>query len=146
MNADVRKTNNYFLYLLIINILSLLHCSCNTHLEQSELYGTYVGDYDIVTIKLILYRDNTYLQEVTLKATKKADYAKGHWNYKPDGCGISGEIWFDENYLLVLDGFGRLIPDYANPKKRTIGIECVEKLFGSFYIGDGEIIRLNKIR
>lgn len=70
-----------------------------------------MADYKVAKEKLTLNKDGTFIHEVTLKATGKVDVAKGTWIYKPQ----TGYVMFDENLMVVLDGFGELRPDYAQP-------------------------------
>lgn len=56
----------------LICFLVLLMFGCKPK-NQSELYGTYIADYDIAKEKLTLNKDGTFVQEVTLKAISKID-------------------------------------------------------------------------
>ncbi len=48
---------------------------------QSELYGTYVADYDRASEKLILKGDGTFEQEVMVKRTSEVSTTVGSWTY-----------------------------------------------------------------
>jgi len=108
--------------------------------SQTELYGTYVADYDVAKEKLTLNKDGTFVQEVMLKATSKVDIAKGTWIYDPK----TGYVSFEEKFMLVLDGFRKLNPDYAHPKPGGVS-EPVDKYFGRILLGAAEGILYKKV-
>jgi hypothetical protein len=75
---------------------------------QSELYGTYVADYNVAKEKLTLNEDGTFIQEVTLKETSQVYRSQGNWTYNPS----SSCVEFHTNFMDVLDDFGRIRPNY----------------------------------
>jgi hypothetical protein len=113
---------------------------CSLSVKASEIYGAYVADYDFAKEKLTLNRDGTFIQEITFKKTSKVDVAKGTWTYDPK----TGYVTFHENFMIVMDGFKRLLPDYTHPKPGLV-VEPVEKFFGRIRIGSDEGILYKKI-
>lgn len=109
--------------------------------DQSELYGRYEADYPYAKEELILNQDNTFIQTVTLKASSKIDMAKGVWKLDPE----DGYLIFDSNFLLVLDGAGKPVPEYAEVKK--VGKICYPaiKWFGKLLIEFQEGIYYKKV-
>lgn len=103
---------------------------CNSPVEQSELYGTYIAEYDVARERLDIDKDGTFTQSVIIVATAKTDKIAGRWLYNPQ----TGYISFENNFMLILDGFGHFDPQYNNP---TIGrsVYPVEKSFGRVRIG-----------
>lgn len=106
---------------------------------MSDLYGGYEADYTIAKEKLTLNKDGTFTQEVTLKATGKVDVTKGTWTYDSK----RGYLTFNENLMVVLDGFGQLDPNYAKPKAGLV-VEPVNKYLGRISIGSSEGIVYKK--
>jgi len=107
--------------------------------NQTELYGTYVADYDVAKEKLTLNKDGTFIQEVTLKKSLKVDLTEGKWSYNPE----TGYVNFKENFMLVLNGFRKLNPDYAHPKPGGVS-EPADSYFGYIVIGVAEGILYKK--
>lgn len=118
-------------------VLSMFACKPVIH---SELFGTYIADYDIAKEKLTLNKNGTFIQEVTFKATSKVDVAKGTWVYNFK----TGYVSFEEYFILVLDGFKKLNPDYAHPKPGGVSLPA-DKYFGWVFIGAAEGILYKKV-
>ncbi len=108
--------------------------------SESELYGTYNADYSVAKEKLTLNKDGTFVQEVMLKAASKIDVQKGTWTYNRE----SGYVTFHGRFMGVLDGFGKLDPDYAHPKPGLV-VQPADKYFGHILIGAAEGILYKKI-
>jgi len=122
--------------MLLLSILSMFSCKPS----QSELYGIYVADYDVGKERLTLDKDGTFKQEVTLKATSEVTVSKGTWTYNPK----TGYVSFNENFMLVLNGFRKLNPNYAHPKPGGVSYP-VDKYFGRISLGVAEGILYRKV-
>ncbi|HVP37149.1 MAG TPA: hypothetical protein VMT04_09165 [Terriglobales bacterium] len=131
------KTRNEVLLICMVLLVILSMCSCKP--GPSELFGTYIADYDVAKEKLTLYHDGTFRQEVTLKATSEVTVSKGTWTYDPK----SGYVSFNENFMVVLNGFGKFDPNYAHPEP---GVSYpVDKYFGCISLGVAEGILYKKV-
>src|SRR3990170_8166470 len=100
MRVRASAVSSLLFQISTICLLALFMFACKPK-SQTELYGTYVADYDVAKEKLTLNKDGTFVQEVTLKATSKVDVAKGTWTYDPK----TGYVRFRENFMPVLNGF-----------------------------------------
>jgi hypothetical protein len=136
VNASVR-IKGFSLCILVFLTLSIIACKPK---HQSELYGTYIANYDVAKEKLTLDKDGAFKQEVTLKATSKVDASKGTWTYDPK----TGYVSFNENFMLVLNGFRKLDPDYAHPKPGGVS-QPATKYFGRVSLGSSEGILYKKV-
>ena len=125
------------LCLVLCLVLSVVACKVK---NQSEFYSTYLADYNVAKEKLTLNKDGTFVQEVTLKATSKIDIAKGKWSYNAE----TGYVTFYENFMIVLNGFRKLNPDYTHPKPGFVIIPAA-KLFGNIELGTYERVLYKKI-
>lgn len=123
--------------IMIFLALSMFSCKPKS---QSELYGSYVADYNVAKEKVTLNKDGTFIQEVALKATAKVDIAKGTWSYDPK----SGYVSFEQNFMVVLDGFRKLDPNYAHPKPGGVDYP-VDKYLGRILLGAAEGVLYKKI-
>jgi hypothetical protein len=123
----------------LIFFLTLFMFACKPK-DQAELYGTYIADYDVAKEKIILNKDGTFIQEVTLKATFKIDVAKGRWSYDP----TNGYVMFHENFMAVLNGFRKLNPDYNHPNT-GIAFLPADKYFGCILLGVAEGVLYKKV-
>jgi len=119
--------------------LTLLLFGCKPN-SQSELYDTYIADYDVAKEKLTLSKDGTFIQEVSLKATSKIEVQKGTWTYDPK----SGYMTFQGGFMGVLDGFRQLNQDYAHTKPGLV-VQPADKYFGHILIGTAEGVLYKKI-
>lgn len=118
--------SNYLrLSLVIFFITSFISCVIK---DESNLYGTYVADYDIAKEKLMLNKNGTFIQEVMLKVTSKVDTTKGAWVYDPN----TRYVKFTNNYMQVLNGFKQLNPEYS--KNLTSASFPVNSFWGNIMI------------
>ena len=76
--------------------------------QESELYGVYVAEYENGKESLTLVKNGKYLQEVTLKGSDKPVISSGTWKYHRPSNRVALE-----NCLGVGDGFGKIRPDFA---------------------------------
>jgi hypothetical protein len=139
MSAIVRAINNLLPSLWTASFLALLLFSCKPE-DYSNLFGTYLADYDIAKERLTLNKDGTFVQEVTIKATSKIDKVNGKWTYDSK----TGYLTFHDNFMLVLNGLRKFQPDYAQPKPGLVGYP-VNVSFGKIRIGSNEGIIYKKI-
>ena len=99
--------------LILWCLLSMILLGCTPKSEE-ELYGIYEVDYKLAKEKLILYKNGNFLQIVTRKDTARIDTSSGTWSYEINNGW--GEICFNENFMSVLDAFGKLNRDYMKPR------------------------------
>ena len=98
------------------------------------LLGTYFVEHEYATEKIILKKEGVFIHEVTAKGSSKTDVAEGQWKYNAD----SGYLTFDENFMIVVDGFNKFIPDYAKPRSSGIVGKSIDKFFGNISISRGD--------
>lgn len=131
----------YYSRLLLIQAILLTLSGCDTRPPESELPGTYLADHSIASQRLIIRQDGTYTQEITFKATSKVDTASGAWTYDSQ----DGRMRFDEKHMNLLDGFGKLNPDYATPKiKEGYSSFPVTKEMGTMIIHASQRFKFRK--
>ena len=130
--------NRIFIKISVILFWVLAVVACKLT-NQSELYGTYLADYDVAKEKLTLHKDGTFFQEVTLKSTSRVDTSEGTWTYDPK----TGYVRFKENFMPVLNGFRQLNPDYN--KKFSSASLPADKYFGNILVGVAEGVLYKKI-
>lgn len=81
--------------------------------EEHDLYGAYLAEYENGRQKLTLNQDGRFVQEVTLTGSDTPTISSGAWKrYRPNES-IVDQVDL-ENCLGVGDGFGRIRPDFAN--------------------------------
>lgn len=137
MKMSVNARNNV-LRICISLFLILSMSSCKS--PKFELPGTYVADYDVAKEKLTLKKDGTYVQEVTLKSNLKVDVSRGRWSYDHE----TQYVTFEDNFMFVLNGHGKLNPDYAQRKRRIFTVPA-GLYFGRMRIGSSERVLYKKI-
>lgn len=107
-----RKTfvgTRLFLAGFILCLASLIACSRSY--DREELYGTYIADYQFAKEKLVLNKDGTFTQEIQLKTKPEVNIRKGKWWYSTEGRSIH----FDDQFMIVCDGWGRFIAKKDRP-------------------------------
>ena len=123
------KIKSLIIFAALQGCLSICLFGCKPATSR-DVCGSYFADYGQASEKLILNNDGTYSQEVKVKTNKKPDKVKGTWDYDPK----SGYVTFNENFLMVLDEFQQVNPQYARPEKGLVGLP-VENWFGHISIG-----------
>ena len=121
--------------MLFFFLLSMASCE-----PSKELSGTYVANYDVAKEKLVLNKDGTYTQEVTLNSNSKVDVSRGTWTYSPEDQYVS----FANNFMLVINGFGELNPEYAHRKIGIVSLPA-HRYFGRMRIGSSTRVVYKKI-
>lgn len=140
MKVSVKNVkNNLFLSVSIIIFMVLFMVSCKVK-SQSDLFGTYVADYNVAKEELTLNKDGTFIQKVKLKAKSKVAIAKGKWTYDTK----TGYVIFEENHMAVIDGFRKLNPDYEKPNPGPAFFPA-DKYFGRILLGSAEGVLYEKI-
>ena len=129
--------NKVVVRISIIFFLILFVVACKVK-DQSELYGTYLADYDVAKEKLTLNKDGTFIQEVILKATLEVNTTKGTWIYDSK----SGYVGFRDNFMSVLNGFQKLNPTYF--QKLGSASLPADKYFSVVMLGSAEGVLYKK--
>ena len=96
--------------------------------------------FKVANERLTLNKDGTFLQKVTLMANQKVDIAQGKWTYVLN----DSYLRFDNNFLVVVDGFMELKPKYLEPKEGAAFLPA-EIFFGNIRIGSTEVVLYEKI-
>lgn len=126
----------------VISVLSALISGCSIRVEESELYGVYVAEYENGMQKLTLEKGGKFVQEVTLKGSDKPAINSGVWRYHRP----SNEVDL-ENCLGVGDGFGKIRPDFAtNRGGCSYPVERRWLLVGQLRLGPDEASPLWKVK
>lgn len=114
----------------VISLLGALVSGCSIQVQESELYGVYVAEYESGTEKLTLHKEGRYIQEVSLKGSQKPTINSGVWKYDPSRNRVEMEGCFG-----VGDGFGKIRPDFA--AKRGVCSFPVGRRW--FVVGQGQL-------
>jgi hypothetical protein len=112
---------------LVAGLLVMTGC---LSVQQTELPGSYVAEYDFGTDTLTLKPDGTFMQDIDIHQGDRIS-STGRWEYRLDDTGF-GEVWLT-GCVIVDDGFGRL----REPFEKGNCVESVERsyLFGRPRLG-----------
>jgi len=122
---------NRFLSLgLGLCLLGML-AGCGQAVRKSDLPGTYVADYVFAKETLDMTEDGHFTQTVAVKATGKVVVAHGTWEFDPK----AQYLRFSEEFLVVVDGYGAMIPNFDHPKERGLSVLPVMVVLGKLEIG-----------
>jgi len=116
--------------LLVIGVLAGT-AGCVGTVTKPDLPGSYLADYGFATETLQIDEGGAFKQQITVKADGRVAKATGSWRFDP----TDGHIYFSEEFLVVVDGFGKLIPDFDSSPRKAISILPVRRSFGKIQIG-----------
>jgi hypothetical protein len=103
--------------------------------DVQKVYGTYTADYGLASEKLTLSPDGSFVQEVKLKVESKTWTSRGTWQFDEH----DGLVTFPRGFLLVVDGWRRLRPDYGKPSEGAV-ILAVEQHLGGVQMGSEKVV------
>ena len=130
---------------IILSVLvsvAILLSGCSIEVQESELYGDYLAEYEDGREKLTLQKDGNYIQEITPKGTAKPTSNSGPWKY--DRSSNRVEL---QNCLGVGDGFGKLRGDFATYRGAcSLPVERRWFITGRLRLGPDEASPLWRIR
>lgn len=108
---------------------------CGKPITKSDLPGVYVADYGFATDTLTLKEDGQFVQTIKIKADGKVVTKRSTWRFRPE----DRDIVVDSNYMLVVDGFSKIIPDFDRPNTNFVVIGPVRRVFGKLEIGGDDL-------
>lgn len=120
-------------------VVAMTGLSCFRSPSSLELVGYYDSDYKLAAETLVLYSNGHFSQEVKLKHDGNVEVSEGKWRYNHS----NKYIVFENNFMLVLDGFHKLNQEYANPKSGLV-ILPVSEVLGKITIGTSDGVIYNK--
>ena len=116
--------------------------SCSKKVSDTDVPGTYLADYGFAKETLKLTADGKFNQEVQLIPSGRAASAHGTWRFDQE----DSDIYFSDDFLVVADGFGKLIPDFDQKVKRGIGILPVRMRHRNVQIAVDPAVPYKKLR
>lgn len=108
---------------------------CGKRISKSDLPGAYVADFGFATDALTLKEDGHFVQTIKIKADGKVVTKSSTWRFRPEDRAIV----VDSNYMLVVDGFSKMIPDFNRPNTNSVVIGPVRRVFGKLEIGGDDL-------
>jgi hypothetical protein len=116
--------------------------ACNKKAAETDVPGRYFADYGFAKETLQLTPDRKFDQEIKLTSSGRVAAAHGTWRFEKD----DSDIYFSDDFLVVTDGLGALVPDFNQPSKKAIAILPVRRRFGNVQIGLDPAIPYKKLR
>jgi hypothetical protein len=113
-----------------LTLLGLLS-GCGKSVSKSDLPGTYVADYGFATDTISIKDNGQFVQTIKVKADGKVVTKNGTWQFNQEDQGVI----LNENYMLVVDGFSKMIPDFDKSNTNAATIGPVRRRFGKLEIG-----------
>ena len=113
-----------------LGIVLLLLSACSRQVSEARIAGKYTADYGFAHEILELRNDHTFHQEVKMTSTGKTISAEGTWRFD----GKHSDLYFSDDFLVVADGFGKLIPDFDRPAKKAIAVLPIRSRWGHLEI------------
>lgn len=95
-----------------------------------------MADYEFATETVTIKEEGQFIQSIQVKANGKVTPTNGTWHFNQD----DQDIVFSEDFIQVMNGFGKMIPNFDHPTRKAISILPVRRSFGKLQIGvDPEI-------
>jgi hypothetical protein len=121
-----------FRILLSAAMFSAIMCaSCTKRVTASELPGSYLADYGFAKETVTIDSDGHFTQSVRVESDGKTANSRGTWRFDES----DHNIYFSSDFLVVVDGFGNLNPEFEHPMTRATSILPVTRQFGRIQIG-----------
>src|SRR5437773_2532917 len=97
---------------------------CGKPISNSDLPGTYVADFGFATDTLTLKEDGQLVQTIKIKADGKVATKTSTWRFRPEDRALV----VVSNYMLVVDGFSKMIPDFDRANTNSVLIGPVRRV------------------
>jgi len=104
---------------------------CGKPVAQSDLLGTYVADFGFATDTLTLKENGKFIQTIKIKEDGRVVTKTNTWHFGQE----DRNIVIDKDYMLVIDGFSKMIPDFDRLNTNSVTIGPVRRRFGKLEIG-----------
>lgn len=128
--------------IVLASVFAVLLTGCSIRVHQSDLYGEYIAKFQSGTERLVLNRDGTYVQQVSLARGGEPVVNTGSWIW--DGSDKSVLL---RDCLGVNDGHGDIRPDFAvNRGGCGLSVERKWIFFGQLSLGSDESGLLRKVK
>jgi hypothetical protein len=127
---------------LSLAFLVVLLCACSRKVAESDVPGTYAADYGFAKETLNVTADRKFDQEIKLTSSGRTAVAHGTWRFDQD----DSDIYFSADFLIVADGFGKLIADFDQPSRKLTSILPVRARFGKIQIGLDPAVPYKKLK
>jgi hypothetical protein len=122
-------------------VIALLPTGCSRKVSESDIAGKYNADYGFAKETLELTSNHTFHQEIKVTPPGKTASANGTWRFDRE----DSDLYFSDDFLVVADGFGKLIPDFDRPSKKAIAILPVRSRFGHVEIAGDPAVSYKKV-
>jgi hypothetical protein len=111
-------------------VLGLSGCGGKS-IDKSDLPGVYLADFGFATDTLIIKPDGRFFQTVIIKSDGRKVTKNGFWRF----LSKNRSIVLEQNYMLVIDGFSKMVPNFDRPNTNAAIIGPVRCRFGRLEIG-----------
>lgn len=113
-----------------LSLLSMF-TGCGKPASNSDVPGTYVAQYPFATETVTIKGDGKFDQTIKVKASGKIATTNGTWRFDAK----DEDIYFSEEFMVVVDGFGEMVTNFDTPTRKAISILPVRRSFGKMQIG-----------
>lgn len=104
---------------------------CIRKAAEAEIPGTYIADYGFAKETLQLNGNREFDQVIKVMPSGPVASAHGTWRFDQG----DSDIYFSNEFLVVADGFGKLIPNFDHPERKAISILPVRHSLRGLQIG-----------
>lgn len=113
-----------------LSLFSML-AGCGKSLNNSDVPGTYAAQYPFATETVTINDDGTFEQSIKVKVSGKVVTTNGTWRFDVKDA----DIYFSEEFMVVVDGFGEMVTNFDRPTRKAISILPMRRSFGKMQIG-----------
>jgi hypothetical protein len=117
-------------FALGLSLLSVIS-GCGKSVGHSDVPGTYVAEYPFATETVAVKEGGKFDQTIKVKVNGKVATTNGTWRFDAK----DGDIYFSDEFMVVVDGFGEMVTNFDKPTRKAISILPVRCSFGKMQIG-----------
>lgn len=133
----IRKKILLYVGILIVTALLLMVITFNVPINTEDIPGTYEGNTGPVKDRIVIKPDGTFMQTVTVTSPVINAKASGTWEYVEQ----KSYIVFSNEFLLPINGFGKLEEDFAHDSSTGVSLWSVKRGFYGIQIGAHPAVR-----
>lgn len=122
---------NFLLKFVIGLSVTCIFNGCGKPLSNTDVPGIYGAEYPFATETLTLKSNGIFAQNIKVKTSGQVVTTNGTWRFDSK----DGDLYFSEEFMVVVDGFGEMITNFATTTRKAISILPIRRSIRNIEIG-----------